>query len=165
MAWLSCSVKKKNPPNSWIQRYLIWYSDMRSPEDFKDRVGLRGVANSYSKLWAKAKTLHRDTASVPFPEPSELRPFPEAASSGVEAQGAAFLLQFWWEGTALNSLGDNTDTLSLLVLLKRKVFAGSHGACSPGLDRLWRWQMHLTVPVPLQDRDTNSVMHPSTAPV
>lgn len=82
--------------------------------------------------------------------------FPGTMSSAVEAQGGAFLCNSD-EGTVQDYLTDNTDPPSLLALLKRKVFAGSHGACSPSISGL-------TVLIPLQDRDTNSVMKPSTDP-
>lgn len=89
--------------------------------------------------------------------------FPGTTSSAVEAQDEAFLCNSD-ERTVPDYLRDNTDPLSLLVPLKRKVFAGSHGAWSPTIGGLWRCQMHLNVLIPLQDRDTNSVMKPSTGP-
>lgn len=133
MTLLSWNVKNnpKQPTNqnqpeiSQIQRYLICYADMSSPEKFKDRVKTPIKYFLNFKLRAKAKAVCRDTASVPSPELSEL--LREAESSSVEAQSKAFLLQIWWERTALDSLRDNTDALSLLVLLKREVFAHSLG--------------------------------------
>lgn len=89
--------------------------------------------------------------------------FPGTTSSATEAEGEAFLCNSD-EGTVQDYLRDNRDPLSLLVLLKRKVFGGSHGACSTSLSRLWRCQMHLAVLIPLQDRDTNSVTKLSTGP-